>query len=340
MKTKTVRLLAALLCVASLLSLCVIPMFADETSENPYPLKEDSQIKDLKVLFCGDSICAAAVYDAKDKTRYGWAMRIKKAYGLYVAKNVGADGASVSNCRGTNTIERQVLGDKYTKYDMIVLHGGTNDGWDSAPVGVMTAADCFNKSDFDVSTFGGGLEHLFAVTKECFPDAKICYLINFKTPTRTVGSLYDMSEYYTLAKQICEKWEIPYMDMYFDDNFNNNVMRIKRGTYTVDKIHPNEKGYDAIYEPIGEFLEEVWTAKEDVTSGETSEVTSGETSEVTSGETSVVTSGETSAASDPADVSGGSDAGHTFLLVIGIVVAAMFITAGVIIIVRKKGKKD
>lgn len=48
----------------------------------------------------------------------------------------------------------------------MILQGGTNDGWDNAPVGEMTAAD--KKTGFDPSTFAGGLETLFSYAKRSF----------------------------------------------------------------------------------------------------------------------------------------------------------------------------
>lgn len=350
MNTKSiVKLLAVLLCIASLLTIVAVPVFADKMTKEErdarYAQREDSTLVGLKALFCGDSICAASTYDYSGMSRWGWAKRIGKVYGLAKSTNAGADGASVSNVRGDNLVVNQVKSNKFDKYDIVVLHGGTNDGWDKAPVGEMTAADCFEQKEFDVTTYAGGLEDLFATAKKLFPDAVICYIINFKTPS-SIGTLRNMTDYYTVGKAICEKWEIPYLDLYFDDNFNNNTWKIKRQKYTVDQIHPNGDGYDVLYPLIGEFMEECIAnakAAADPTSGETSEATSGGvTSEVTSGETSGATSGATSEVTSAAtsDTKKTPDDGnHTFLLVIALVIAALFIATGVIVIVRKKEKK-
>lgn len=151
--------------------------------------------------------------------------------------NKGLDGASVSNVRGDNTILAQLQSAKGKTYDFVILQGGTNDGWDNAPVGEMTAAD--KKTGFDPSTFAGGLETLFSYAKRSFPTARIGYIINYQTPTKAYGTLDDMSAYYDLAKKICDKWEIPYLDLYNNAEINQKVLQMTSGRFAGDKIHLN-----------------------------------------------------------------------------------------------------
>ena len=96
--------------------------------------RRDSVLKDKKILFCGDSICAASVYDYKDCNRWGWAGRISSATGCFYI-NAGVDGASLSTCRKENRILTQLEAHKNEEFDLIVLHGGVNDAWDSIPAG-------------------------------------------------------------------------------------------------------------------------------------------------------------------------------------------------------------
>lgn len=102
-------------------------------------------------------------------------------------------------------------------------------------------------SAFDQSTFAGGLEYLFSYAKENFPNAKIGYVMNFKVlghwygDTNILGYLDDMTELFNTARKICEKWNVPYLDLY-----NNDVVS-ERMQYTTtyamaDYIHPNDKG--------------------------------------------------------------------------------------------------
>ena len=86
-----------------------------------FPRKE-SVLEGKKILFCGDSICAASVYDYKDCTFWGWAGRIASATGAkYI--NLGRDGASLSTCRGENRILTQIEKAKDETFDLIVAIG-------------------------------------------------------------------------------------------------------------------------------------------------------------------------------------------------------------------------
>lgn len=250
---------AAALCIGAVtLLLCAAPVFAGDGKGNTEPekLHTDSPLYEKKALFCGDSICAAAVFDYSNMNRWGWAGRIARDYGMSYT-NKGLDGASVSNVRGDNTILAQLQSAKGKTYDFVILQGGTNDGWDNAPVGEMTAAD--KKTGFDPSTFAGGLETLFSYAKRSFPTAKIGYIINYQTPTKAYGTLDDMSAYYDLAKKICDKWEIPYLDLYNNAEINQKVLQMTSGRFAGDKIHLNGRGYDRIYPYIAAFMEQLVT---------------------------------------------------------------------------------
>lgn len=221
-------------------------------------IKEDpvaAALKGKTALFCGDSITAASVYDTAH-TRWGWGGRIAKTYGLRTFKNVGVDGASVSTCRSGNRIVTQVRNNYTTHYDFVMLHGGTNDGWDSAPVGEMTAADCFDLSAFDTTTYAGGLEELFYYATSLYPDSTIGYIINFRfNPGVGVGRMGNMEPYYTVGKQICEKWGIPYVSLFDNEVIYETLAPGRRaGTFGDSGIHPNSAGYDILYPYIAEFM--------------------------------------------------------------------------------------
>ena len=56
----------------------------------------------------------------------------------------------------------------------------------------------------------------------------------------------DMSEYFALSKKICDKWEIPYLDLYFDENLNKYLLKTHTNECLPDTVHPNTKGYDIL----------------------------------------------------------------------------------------------
>ena len=207
-------------------------------------------LKGKTAAFLGDSICMASTFD-KDHQWWGWAGRIDRDYGFASYVNKGCDGASVSDCRKQNRVIFQLERIKDQNFDYLMLHGGVNDAWDSREVGKMT--DSYAVEDFDISTYAGGLEELFYTAKKYFPNTKIGFIVNFRSIS-TIGRLSDMTEYFTVAKQICEKWEIPYLDLFFDDDFNENVLEYKTKNKLADYIHPSSAGYDVLYPRVAEFM--------------------------------------------------------------------------------------
>ena len=221
-------------------------------NDNRFP-RHESPLKGKKVLFCGDSICAASVYDYKDCTFWGWAGRIASATGAeYI--NLGRDGASLSTCRGENRILAQIEKAKDERFDLVLLHGGVNDAWDSWIPGKMS--DSFDLADFDTNTCAGGLEELFFYAKKYYPTAKICYVANFPCPSSKIGRLANMDEYFNEILAICKKWGVPALDLYHDKDFAK-AFKVTEKVNTADFVHPNGPGYDLLYLPIGEFLEQL-----------------------------------------------------------------------------------
>lgn len=217
-------------------------------------------LADKTVLFCGDSICMASTYDTEHQW-WGWAGRISRDYGLKAYTNAGVDGASVSSCRGSNTVLNQIKANRSTAYDMVVLHGGVNDAWDSAPVGKMVdkpASETVYR-DLDLSTFAGGLENLFVRAKDYFPDSTIVFVINFKLNSHT-GRMWDMTEYWNEAEKICAKYEIPFLDLYDNAAFQDEFKSYSPDNLA-DGIHPNSAGYDILAGYVAAFMAEVLSGK-------------------------------------------------------------------------------
>ena len=203
------------------------------------------------IRFAGDSICEAykEAHIPQTARFAGWAGRIISATGA-LGVNISHGGASLSNIRKTNTVISQLEDQAYysNDFDIVVLHGGVNDGWDSANVGAV--CNSLKEDDFDFSTFAGGMEKTIATAKRLFPKSKLCFIINVKTPSRW-GRLSDMDEYWALAKEICTKWEIPYIDLYDIPGLENIP------TNNGDNIHPSTEGYNMITPYIQSRLEEI-----------------------------------------------------------------------------------
>ncbi len=302
-----------ILLLAILMSfLCAAPAFAEEApAENP--------LEGKSVLFVGDSICeaiceAAGGKWATGKSITGWAGRIIENNGM-TGLNLGKSGASVSNCRGANMVVNQLAAQSQvnTDFDYVIMHGGVNDAWDSAPIGEITEG--FD-GPFVYATFAGGLEDMFQYAKKTYPNAQLGFIINFQLPSATYGKLSDMTEYVDMTIKICEKWEIPYLDLYNNESINKELKGTTT-TYLHDYIHPNKDGYDVITPYVEDWMKTVadgtytFPSEEPV---ESSEAVSEESSEAES--EPAAESGDTSETSSE----GGWSTGTVVSLVIAILV--------------------
>ena len=268
---KYLRLLLTSLFLSSLFVACAAPAFAAdaESSDKGYEQKE-TVLTGKRILFVGDSICEAICERSNNRRdiMYGWASRIGE-YNQMVWRTTGYGGASVSNCRGENTILKQLKLKQNASYDIVVLHGGVNDAWDSAPVGSLT--NSFDPEDFNMSTFAGGLETTLQFAKETFPDALICYIINFRLPLATIGRLSNMNTYVKVTQKACDKWGVAYLDLYNNQELNE-AMEVGTSTkYLPDHIHPNTAGYELLYPVIEEWLISLVSAQNEPVSGVESE---------------------------------------------------------------------
>jgi lysophospholipase L1-like esterase len=308
------HILSAILVLIVILS-CSVTAMAAEVGEPDSTVDTESDLYKKKVLFVGDSICEAR--NEWGKSVVGWAGRIME-WNAMGGLNKGNSGASVSNCRGTNTIINQLKAiTGKNSYDYVIMHGGVNDAWDEAPIGVITEG--FD-AEYDLTTFAGGLEATFKYAKENYTNAYFGYILNFSLPSAKYGKLADMSEYFTIAIQICEKWEVSYLDLYFNDDFNNNIMQTKSMKYLGDFIHPNPAGYDVISPYINAWMKTIKAEAEKQESSEAAEQTTAEQSEA-------VSSPESSEKGDKSD------------MIIYIVCGIITIAAVAYIVVARKKKK-
>ena len=250
------------------------------------PVRKDSPLYGKKILFCGDSICEA--YVEKDNPKYaqiaGWAGRIGTYNNMdFVNKGLGGAAFSYFNPEKNPTYliltQLQQEAETADSFDLVLLHGGVNDMWDKVPRGAISESR--DPKDFDMETFAGAMEATFCYAKETYKNAAIGFLINFQTHSGYgyLGNSKEMKLYWELAKQICDKWEIPYLDMYNEMPFKRMHIPTDHGG---DGIHPVYEGYEMLYPHIEKFVESLVPLipeKEEPTPGETSDVTS----EVTSG---------------------------------------------------------
>ena len=209
------------------------------------------QLKGKTAIFFGDSITHA---------EKSWAYQVHKNYGA-LTTNAGVSGASLSTARPTNRIITQIENNKNGDYEYVILHGGVNDAWSKAAVG--TVSDSFEVADFDTDTYAGGLEEAIYYISKYFPNAKVGYIINYATPLSVNGNCSDMSKYFTVGKQICDKWNVPYIDLYWgnipgtDISYSYDLLEMDLGTYGTSgpaDVHINEAGYEKVSPFIADWM--------------------------------------------------------------------------------------
>lgn len=210
----------------------------------------------LKAIFLGDSI-----------TEGVGASSIDKVYWKQLAEMTGMStvGYGVS---GTRIARQEQEGyapewkldfnlrakDMDKDADIVGVFGGTNDyGHGFAPIGT---------ADDDTEwTFYGALNCLFRYFIENYPEAYIFVMtpIHRTNEDRVTGDGYKppmlpLSGYVDIIKEVARKYSLPVLDLYAESGIYPDI-EVSKDAYTVDGLHPNDKGYRRIATMVKNFLE-------------------------------------------------------------------------------------
>ncbi len=207
---------------------------------------------------------------------------------------IGVSSATVSTGEGDNRLISQLIKNRQNnpnaEYDIVFLFGGINDARCETPIGQLSA-----DGNYDIDTFIGALEELIEYAKKEYPNSEIAYLIPYKTTyaEATYGGLIDHRDDYTNAIiAVCEKWGVPYLDMYNSDMISGVLNGTREITTTdisvgynnlaqYDGLHLNYSGYyymsvfvSQMAEKLilGEYQYEVIAEKNDATCAENGNV--------------------------------------------------------------------
>ncbi len=289
----------------------------------------DSPLYQKSVLFVGDSLCEGWIEwnDPTYSKMIGYAGRIMVGNEM-TGINKSKSGASMSDCRGANTVLAQLQAMSGNKYDYVILEGGVNDAWDNCALGTMTEG--FD-GPFDTTTFAGGLEQTFAYAKRVYDGAIFGYTTNFTMPKGNAdgsrGKIDDMADYIELSIEICKKWNIPYLDLYNDEDLNKNVLKTDTLECLYDYIHMNSNGFNNIAPVIEAWMETLTV--DGIPKEESSVEPSDESSVEPSEEPSAAESSAESKAEEPAS-------GLPVYVYVIIAVAVIAVVAVVILVLKKK----
>lgn len=216
-----------------------------------------SPLSDKKILFTGDSICAASTPGVK-----GWWRLIQENNPSSRVYNYGVDGATIAISEQNptkNVISYiQTMYEEHSNADYIIIQGGVNDFWNSTiELGEFLPNDNFNgETPYNTNTFSGALEWIFNYCLNNFGGKKVGYIV---TPKINAGSR-NFYQYMDRAKEICKKWSIPYVDLFNNSDLNYFVTSQKQNysittvTPSGDGTHPNLAGYEIITPIIENWL--------------------------------------------------------------------------------------
>ncbi|HHQ4319652.1 BppU family phage baseplate upper protein [Clostridium perfringens] len=189
------------------------------------------------ITFNGDSVCYGEGYIG------GYGKIIAEKNNM-IYENISVSGATLSN----KTEGRHHVCDSINKMrddaDYIILEGGINDTSLSVPKGEIT--DNFY-GNYDKTTFCGALESIFYQSVLKWKGKKIGFIIIHKA--YSVSNQVVQNEYWELARNICRKWSIPFLDLFNSSGLICNIPEIndtffKHGlSGQGDQVHPNERGY-------------------------------------------------------------------------------------------------
>lgn len=237
-----------------------------------------NKLQGKKIIWNGDSICQGG-------TRNGsWATRISMWNGA-MCVNYAKGGGTVtenvlysqedSKLRHSVSATVDLMYKEHPDADYVVFDGGTNDadllgslivGERPARIGNIDPNDF--SGHYDADTYCGALESMFCRATRYWKGKKIAYIVAQKMGFRTDGYVDDCNNrraYFALAIKACEKWGIPYLNLWDGCPLNPQLPwfynkelsaeeNIAAGSFYVDGQHLSAAGYDYTADIIDSFL--------------------------------------------------------------------------------------
>lgn len=213
------------------------PTEIDETLTNPY--------KNKTIVAFGDSILAG--WGWKEGTGIIQPLKEKYPDATWINKAESGANMAVTSSPAHTPIVTQIK--NYTgAANAIILDGGVNDKNNGISIGsIATAYD----ATYDISTFCGALERSLQYIMDRYPLAVKLYIIphSFAKDNSYVDSIYSK------AIEICDKWNMPYLDMRKCSQIAMTSVNKDKYTYNPnskkgDGVHPVESWYRTFYSPV------------------------------------------------------------------------------------------
>ena len=213
------------------------PVEIDETLTNPY--------KGKTIVVFGDSILVG--WGWKEGTGITQPLKEKYTDAVWINKAESGANMAVTSSPAHTPIVNQIT--SYTgAANAIILDGGVNDKNNGISIGsIATVYD----ATYDISTFCGALESSLQCIMDRYPLAVKLYIIphSFAKDNSYVDSIYSK------AIEICDKWNMPYLDMRKCSQIamtSKNKSKYTRNANSGvgDGVHPVESWYRTFYSPV------------------------------------------------------------------------------------------
>lgn len=208
-------------------------------------------------VFLGDSICAGTtVGDDSEYYGYGWAGLIGEENTM-TWKNYGRNGGTITTLSSVDTArwvptQADAAFAEYPNTDYVLFEGGCNDA--DIMKDDLLGAISSDYATFDTTTFSGAFESLVLKLLTSFPTAKIGYIIPQKMYAVNDHSRegHVHRRFFDRAIEICEKWGIPYIDLWKCNPLNPKLSTASR--FYTDGQHLTIEGYHRITPQIEAFM--------------------------------------------------------------------------------------
>ncbi len=215
------------------------------------------ELKGKKINFLGDSITQGVGASCRDNVYH---QVMKRKFGLAEARNYGVSGTRyarqlVPTAEPCDRDFCERLHQMDDDADVVVVFGGTNDfGHGDAPIGTP--------EDREPNTFYGACHYIYSHLTEKYPDALIVVMtpLHRRNESFTDGDSHqkachsgDLRRYVGIIREVAEYYSLPVLDLYACSGIQPNIP-VNCERYTVDGLHPNDRGNARIADLLGNFL--------------------------------------------------------------------------------------
>ncbi len=188
-----------------------------------------------------------------DVTARGYQTLLCEKLGFSSYHNAGMDGRPMSNgsANGEGNVSLALEFD-FSGYDLCIIAAGTNDFKLNMPIGEYKT----DKTAYDITTFYGAYQTTLDCIKKSNEKITVCLFTPLQrnnagyttTSTNTAG--HKLIDYVNAVKDLGEKYSVSVCDMYA----NSGITEENVFEYTIDGLHPNNKGYELMGACAVEFI--------------------------------------------------------------------------------------